>query len=195
MLPLSCSFIRLRRASAAAAADGDLDLLAGGEQRAVVHFRDGDDVLRLRQTDADVRFGDAALRREVERRDAGARIFIGDDQHFLHIGLLGHRAIDRHSHRHGVAVLGDLGKIELDLAVRRLLAAGELLDQLRRIVLGESRYGEPARQHHRPRTDRERLPAVDHQRHFRSPAHGLRRCWLAPLLAHASRDIQFRAGP
>ena len=34
-------------ASAAAAADRDLDLLAGREERAVVHLGDRDDVLRL----------------------------------------------------------------------------------------------------------------------------------------------------
>ena len=57
-----------------------------------------------------------------------------EHQHVGDMRLLGHRAFDRDRHRHGVAVLGDLGKVELHLAFGGLLAAGEGLDQVLRIV-------------------------------------------------------------
>src|SRR5712675_3597408 len=48
--------------SAAAAADRDLDLFAGHKERAVVHFGDRGHVLRRRESDAGVGFGNAARR-------------------------------------------------------------------------------------------------------------------------------------
>jgi hypothetical protein len=63
-------------------------------------------------------------------------IAIGDDEHVGDVRLIAHRTLDRHRHRHGVTVLGDLGKVELDAALRRRLAAGELLDQVVGIVGG-----------------------------------------------------------
>ncbi len=59
--------------------------------------------------------------RRVECHHAGSRVLVGNDQHVSDMGLLGHRAFHRHRHRHGVAVLGDLGKVELDLALHGVL--------------------------------------------------------------------------
>src|SRR3954470_2153258 len=67
-------------ASAAAAADRDLDELRVGENRAVVHLGEGNDVLRLGETDAGVRLGDAAQRRQAEVDDAGARVLVRHDE-------------------------------------------------------------------------------------------------------------------
>src|SRR5690242_17057191 len=62
--------------SAAAAADSNLDGLALGEERAIAHFCDHDDVLRLREADANRRLGLAGQRRERQRCDAGIRIAV-----------------------------------------------------------------------------------------------------------------------
>ena len=69
-----------------------------------------------------------------EAAGPGARVAVADHQHLGHIGLLAHRAFDRNGHRHGIAVLGDLRQVELDLAFGCGLAAGEFLDQVGRIV-------------------------------------------------------------
>ncbi len=94
--------------------DGDLHLADVAEDRAVVHAGDRDDVLGLCETDPGVRLRDAR-RREVEADDAGVRIALGDDHHLLDVAFRRHRPVDAHRHRHGVAVLGDLGEFELDL--------------------------------------------------------------------------------
>src|SRR6185436_7547557 len=132
---IAVSSMPLRR-SAAAAADRDLDLLARHEERAVVHLGDRDHVLRCGEPDTRVGLGHAAGRREMERHHAGARIFICHNQHVGDVRGFGHRAFDRHRHRHGVAVLGDLRHVELDLAFGRRLAAGEFLDRLVGVILG-----------------------------------------------------------
>jgi hypothetical protein len=76
--------------------------------------------------------------------------------------LLGHRAVHRHRHRHGVAVLGDLRQVEADLAFGRRLAAGELLDQVLRVVGGVCRADRCAEARHRERAgpDRQSLPPI-----------------------------------
>src|ERR1044072_1450756 len=155
--------------SAAAAADRDLHLLARHHERAVIHFRDRNDVLRLGQADAGVRLGTAARGREVEGRHAGVRIAVGDDQHFGDVRRLGHRALDRDGHRHGVAVLGDLGKVELDLRFGGLLAAGERLDQVLRVVRRLRRQGAEARNRESASTCRQNLPPAQSV-HGKAPA-------------------------
>src|SRR5215471_1291598 len=120
--------------SAAAAADRDFDLFARRKERAVVHLGDGGHPLGGGKADAGIRLGDTARRREVESDDPAARIAVGNHQHIGDVGFRRHRALDRHGHRHGVAVFRDLGKIQADATLGRTLAPGELPDQLFGVV-------------------------------------------------------------
>jgi hypothetical protein len=126
-----------------AAADGHLHLLARGIELAVICLCDRNDVLRIRQPNAGVGFGDTACRREMEGRNAGIRIAVGEHDHVGDIILVRHRAFDRDGDRHGVAVLGDFRQVEPHATFSRSLAAGEFLDQIIGVVGGECRHADP----------------------------------------------------
>ena len=79
----------------------------------------------------------------MECRDAGIRIAIGDNENVADIIIVVHRRVDRHGQRHRVAVLGNLGQLDRDLALFGRLAAGEFGDLIRRLF-GSGRSG-PAR--------------------------------------------------
>src|SRR5476651_412966 len=80
---------------AAAAADGDLDLPARRVERAVVHLRDHDQLLRLGKPHAELDLGLAGKRREFVGRDARVRVAVGGNIDRLHEGLVAHLALDR----------------------------------------------------------------------------------------------------
>src|SRR5476651_1588455 len=105
--------------SAAAAADGDLDLAARGVERAVVHLRDHDQLLRLGEPHAELDLSLAGERREFVGRNRRIGIAVGGDIDRLHVRLVAHLALDRDGDRHGVAVLRDLRRLQGDLALFR----------------------------------------------------------------------------
>src|SRR5690606_20912327 len=107
----------------AAAADGDLDVVAGLADRAVRHFGDRDHVLGLRQADAGGAALGAGRRAKGEGRDRGFGV-AGCQQHHSHGA--GGVELDRN----GVAVLGDLGGGQGQFALGGGGAAGELGRQL-----------------------------------------------------------------
>ena len=119
----------------------------------------------LGQTNAGVGFRHAARRREVEGRDAGARIAVGDDQHVGDMRLLGHRALDRDRHRHGVAVLGDFRQVELDPAVDGVLPPVNFLISSSESFLAAAARTDRANGGRRDGTDADRqgLPAIQCQ--------------------------------
>src|SRR5882724_4813386 len=87
--------------SAAAAADGDLDLAARRVERAVVHLGHRDQFLRLGQADAQLHLGLATQWREFVDGDARIGIAVGRHVERLHVGLVAHLALDRDGERHG----------------------------------------------------------------------------------------------
>ena len=116
--------------SAAAAADRDLDFLAGLENAAVRQQRNRPDVLGLGQTHAGIDFG-LAGGGEVKAGHLRRRIAFGDHMDGGHVIALDHGVVHRDGERHGIAVLGDLGKLQLDLGIHlRLGAAGQFGNQL-----------------------------------------------------------------
>ena len=114
---------------------------------------------------------DAARRREVERYHAGARIFVRDHQHLGDIGLLGHRAVDRHRHRHGVAVLGDLRQVELDAALAGVLPPVNFLITSSASFLASAGAdrGASTATLIAPAPSARGLAAIEDDRHFNSP--------------------------
>jgi hypothetical protein len=67
----------------------------------------------------------AGHRRQMKSDDAGIGIGVADDADLADVIVRRHRAVDSDGERHGIAVLGDLRKINRDLAALGRLAAGE----------------------------------------------------------------------
>ena len=84
-------------------------------------------------------------------------IAVGSDVECLDVGLVAHLALDAHRHRHGVAVLGDLRRLDRHLAV-----GGRTLGQRAEPLLDGIRRGRGvARRHHAGNC---RQPAPAHPR-------------------------------
>ena len=105
-----------------------------------------------------MRLGTAALpdrRREAEGRHARLRVGRGDDVDRLDVVLLRHRAVDARREGHGVAVLGDLGHVDRELALDRLGVAQRssctACSQACACVLRQRADGSAPRRRSRPR--------------------------------------------
>ena len=83
------------------------------------HLGDRDQILRLLQPDPQRHLGLAAERREFIDRDTRIGIAVGRDIDRLDPGFLAHLALDGDGERHRIAVLGDLRRLQNDLAVLR----------------------------------------------------------------------------
>ena len=107
-----------------------------GEELAFARLRDGEyDVLGCGETDARGRLCLGRHRREMECGHTRIRIALGDDKNCSADVVVGsHWRINGNRQWNGVAVLGDLGQFNRDLAVRRGLAPGEFGDLVGRLL-------------------------------------------------------------
>src|SRR5579883_2000255 len=105
-LALGGTLMRVRAMSVVlqAGRDGDDHFDGVGPQRAVAQLRDGDDILRIRKTDAGRERRLAGARAEMHRDNVGLRILLVEDVDRLHVIRLRHRTFDRNRHRNGIAV-------------------------------------------------------------------------------------------
>src|SRR5580700_9449454 len=114
--------------SAAAAADRDLDHFAFGIKLAGRGLGQHGDGAGAAEADAGRGFGAPGHRRQMKSDDAGIRIGIADDADLADVIVRRHRTLDLDGERHGVAVLGDVGKIDRNLAALGRFGAGEFRD-------------------------------------------------------------------
>src|SRR6202035_4672047 len=114
--------------SAAATADRDLDHVAVGIKLAGRGLGQHGDGSGAAEADAGRGFGAPGHRRQMKSDDAGIGIGIADDADLADVIVRRHRTVDLDRQRHGVAVLGDLGEIDADLAALGRFAAGEFCD-------------------------------------------------------------------
>src|SRR3984893_5629772 len=112
----------------AAAAHRDLDHFAVGVKFSRRGLGDHSDGAGAAEADAGRGFGAAGHRRQMKSDDTGIGIGIADDADLADVILRRHRAVDLDRQRHGVAVLGDLGKIDRDLAALGRFGAGKFGD-------------------------------------------------------------------
>src|SRR5580704_733252 len=101
--------------SAAAAAHRDLDHFALGVKLAGRGLGQHGDGAGATQADAGRGFSAPGHRRQMKSDNARIGIGIADDADLADVIVRRHRAVDLDGERHGVAVLGDLGKIDREL--------------------------------------------------------------------------------
>src|SRR5262245_42535763 len=102
-------------------------------------MRDGDDALRIGETDARGHAGTAATRSETKIGNEGLRVLLVEDVNALDVILRRHRAVDRDGDGYRVAVLHQRRRVELDLAFAHRRLTREISDR------GRHRVGRGAR--------------------------------------------------